>query len=194
MSSKADVFARHNGSPLETAMMDGEVATGGGSAPPPETRLAVQLAPDMVDFELKPAPVDPLTALSNAVHNLDLARWRARECRTAVSASREAFNLALNAWNRTMPIQTVEDLKKEWIRSNQEERARKASQGQLPYHPNVTQTARAMSGGNRRPGGGASYKRGAVSRAEARTIEVNKMAAARMGGSNAPRAKLPSDR
>jgi hypothetical protein len=138
--------------------------------------------------------IDPLTALQDAVHNLDLCRWRARQCRDAVAASRQNFNIALSAWNQTQPIQTVEDLKKEVIRSNQAERVRRAEAGRLHRPMTITETARAMSGGNRRPGGGASYKRGAVSRAEARTIEVNRMAAARMNGNVAPRIKLPSER
>ena len=164
------------------AMGDGARASNGVSAPSLEARPAAQIPPHEV--------------LRNAAHNLDIARWRARECRSAVSASREAFNLALGAWNRTLPIQNVEDLKKEWIASNQEERRRKAEAGQMRRPMSVTETARAMSGGNRRAGGGAAYKRnGTFTRAEAAKIEMNRAAANRLqAAAAAARKLLPSER
>jgi hypothetical protein len=180
MSTKNEVLNHHNGSPLETAMMDGDAVSEAVSAAAPLTRVVF--------------PFDPVTALRNAAHNLDVARWRARECRDSVAASRQAFNLALSAWSATQPIQNVEDLKKEWIRSNQEDRRLRAEARQLQRPATITETAKAMSGGNRRPGGGASYKRGAFTRAEAARIEMNRMAAARMNGNIAPRVKLPSER
>ncbi len=197
MATKAEVQARHgvvNGSPPTTtvAVMDGEaMATGENSASPPEApRLAAQIAPDMADYELKPAPVDPLTALRNSVDALDRARFAARQARSDVLASREAFNLALGAWNLTQPIQTVEDLKKEWIRSNQAERERKAAAGQLRRPTTVGQMAKALAGGghNIKRGGGASYRRGAVGKAEAMEINANRLRAATLA------AKLPSSR
>lgn len=159
------------------AMGDGVGVSNGVSAPSLEARPAAQIAPH--------------DALRNAAHNLDVARWRARECRSAVSASRENFNLALSVWNRTLPLQTVEDLKKEWIASNQEERRRKAEAGQMRRPMTVTETAKAMSGGNRRAGGGAAYKRpGTFTRAEAAKITMNRAAANRLRAA----AKLPSER
>jgi plasmid stabilization system protein ParE len=195
--TKAELLARHgvvNGSPPATVVvMDGEAATGGGSAPPPETRLAAQIAPDMADYELKDTPVDPLTALQNAVNNLDVARYEARQCRQAVSASRENFNLALTAWNATMPIQTQEALRAEWMAANQEQRRLRAEAQQLQRPATVGETAKAMSGGNMRRSP-AAYRRGAYTRAEAKAANNLRAAAARMNGGNAPRAKLPSER
>ena len=204
--TKDEIHARHNGSPPATvAVMDGEaMVTDAVSATAPEApRLAVQIipAPDMAEYELKPAhvdqlqQVDPLTALQNAVHDLDLARHRARECKATTATLRDTFAKALAAWNVSVPApMTQAALMQDYIDSNQRERQRKAEARQLQRPATVSETARAMSGGNRRPGGGASYKRGAFSRAEARTIEMNRMAAARMNGNIAPRAKLPSER
>jgi hypothetical protein len=87
---------------------------------------------------------------------------------------------------------------KEYIASNQAERARKAAAGQGVHYAGVTRTARAMAGGNAKNGGGAAYRRGAFTRAQAMEIEAGKLrataAAARIAGSNAPRPKLPSER
>jgi hypothetical protein len=199
MSTKAELLARHgvvNGSLplLNTAVMDGEaMVTDHAVSEAP--RLAAQIAPDMADYELKPAPVDPVTAFRDAVDALDRARYQSRLCRQAVSAAREDFNMALAAWNHSGPApQTQESLRAEWMAGNQEQRRLKAEAGRMQRPATVSETAAAMRGGNRRPGGGASYKRGAVTRAEARTIEVNKMAAARMHGNIARAKKLPSQR
>ena len=170
-----DVSATVDELPPETVVTGGEAVTSGVSAPPHETRLT------------------PHDALRNAAQNLDLARWKSRQCRDAVSSSRQAFNLALHAWNLTQPIQSVEDLKKEWIRSNQKERERRAEARQLQRPMTVGETARAMSGGNRRPGGGAAYRRGAFTRAEAARIEMNRAAANRLRAASVA-AKLPSQR
>jgi hypothetical protein len=200
--TKAELLARHgvvNGSPPATVtVMDGEAATGGGSAPPPETRLAAQIipAPDMADYELRDPPeprLAPHIVLSDAADALDRARYEARQCRQAVSASRENFNLALTAWNLTQPIQTQEALRAEWMRSNQEERKRKAEFGQMQRPATVGETAKAMSGGNMRRSP-AAYRRGAYTRAEAKAANNLRAATARLNGGNAPRAKLPNQR
>jgi hypothetical protein len=166
---------------LETTVaLDGGAVSEAVSAAAPLTRVVF--------------PFDPVTALRNAAHNLDVARFTARQCRDAVALSRQAFNLALAAWNASGPEpQTVEGLKKEWIRSNQENRRLRAEARQLQRPATVSETARAMAGGNMRRSP-AAYRRGAFTRAEARTIEVNRMAAARMAGNIAPRIKLLSDR
>lgn len=86
---------------------------------------------------------------------------------------------------------------KEHILSNQRERERKAAAGQGVHYPGITATARALAGGNAKNGGGAAYRRGSFTRAQAMEIEAGKLraaAAARMNGSNAPRVKLPSER
>ena len=177
--------SRVNELPPETAAKGSDAAgVGTVSAPVPMPRVA------------------PDDALRNAAHDLDVARWEARQCRAATLAARENFNIALRGWNATMPVQTQLQAKMDYIRTNQEERARKAAQGSLRRPMTVTETAKAMSGGNRRAGGGAAYKRnGTFTRAEAAKIEMNRAAAnrvaaaaARMAGSNAPRTKLPSER
>jgi hypothetical protein len=161
-------------------MDGGAMVTDAVSAPASEApRLAAQIAPDMADYELKDTPVDPVTALRNAVDNLDVARFTARQARSAVLASRENFNVALTAWNASGPApQTQEALKKEWIASNQRERERKAAAGQLSRPVTVGQMARAMAGGNRRAGGSTAYRRGALSKGEAMTVEANRRRAA----------------
>lgn len=191
MATRAEIYARHGIAVVdellpETVAMDGRAAvTGAVSAPARETRPADQIPPH--------------DALRNAAHNLDFARWRARQCRDAVAASRQAFNLALNAWNLTVPVQTQQQARQEWIDTNQRERARKAAVGQGIHYANVSQTARALGGGghNAKRGLGRAYKRGAFSKAEALEINAGKLraaAAARMNGNIAPHAKLPSQR
>jgi len=167
--------------PPETAAMgDGARASDEVSAPPLEVRPAAQIAPH--------------DAVRNAAHNLDVARWRARQCRDAVAASREAFSSALADWNRTMPVQTQQQAHQDYVDTNQRERAARAAQGLLRRPMTISETAKAMSGGNMRPGGGRSFNRGAFTRAEAKKIEMNRAAAQRMNGSLAPRTKLPSER
>jgi hypothetical protein len=182
MATKTELLARHG-----IAVVD-EL--------PPETVAKGSDAAgiDTVSATARMPRVAPHDALRDAIDALDVAGFAARQCRDAVSASRQNFNTALNAWNATQPIQTVEDLKKEWIASNQAERVRRAEARQLQRPLTVGETARAMAGGNKRAGGGAAYRRGAYTRAEARTIEDGKMLAARMAGNIAPRIKLPSDR
>jgi hypothetical protein len=152
-----------------------------------------ELSVDEANGNATSQPVDPIAALQQAEYQLDLARVHARECRSTVAEARANFARCLAGWNATQPIQTVEGLKKEWIRSNQEDRRLRAEARQLQRPATVSETARAMSGGNMRRSP-AAYRRGAFTRAEARTIEVNKMAAARMNGNIAPRTKLPSER
>jgi hypothetical protein len=170
---KQEILARRNGAmidelPPPPAVMEGEAAgTDVVCAPAPAPRLA------------------PHIVLADAVDALDRARFEARQCRSAVLASREAFNLALNAWNATQPIQTVEDLKKQVIWSNQEERKRKAAAGQLRRPFTVGQMAKALAGGNAKRGGGSSYRRGAFTKAQA--LEFN---AAKLRAANTVAAKL----
>lgn len=124
--------------------------------------------------------VDPLVALRAAVHDLDLARHEARRCREATLAARGAFGKALEAWNRTQPVQTQEQALRDYVNTSQLERARRAAAGQGVYYPGVTRTAKAIGGGGLgvQQGGGRSYRRGAYSKAEAMTIEANKLRAA----------------
>jgi hypothetical protein len=124
--------------------------------------------------------VDPLVALKAAMHDLDLARHEARRCREATLAARGAFGKALEAWNRTQPVQTQEQALRDYVNTSQLERARRAAAGQGVYYPGVTRTAKAIGGGGLgvQQGGGRSYRRGAYSKAEAMTIEANKLRAA----------------
>jgi hypothetical protein len=162
--------------PPGAAAKGGGAVTSGASAPPLETRLA------------------PHDVLRNAVHDLDLARWNARQCRDAVAASREAFNVALKNWNATGDApQTQAELMKAHVASNQRERERKAAAGQLRTPTTISQIAKAIGIGGHRAqrGGGVSYRRGAHSKAEA--LELN---ARRIAATNAAhtRVKLPSER
>lgn len=166
MSSKIDEL------PLPpVAVMDGSEAAGTVEVSAPSA--APRLAPNIV--------------LADAVDALDRARFEARQCRSAVLEARSAFSKALAGWNATQPIQTVEDLKKEWIASNQRERERKVEAGRGIHYAGVTATARALSGGNMRRSP-AAYKRGAYSRAEAKAANALRAAAATAA------AKLPSRR
>jgi len=125
-------------------------------------------------------PVDPLLALRAAVHDLDLARVRARECRQATLAARAAFGKALENWNRTQPVQTQEQALRDYVNTSQANRARRAAAGQGVYYPGITRTAKAIGGGghNVKQGGGSSYRRGAFTKAQALEIEAGKLRAA----------------
>jgi hypothetical protein len=79
---------------------------------------------------------------------------------------------------------TQAELMKEYVASNQRERERKAAAGQGVFYPGVGRTAKALAGGNAKNGGGASYRRGAFTRAQAMEINAAKLRA----------AKLPSQR
>ena len=195
--------------PLPPIKRPGEAAVMAVSAavvelPPESAPAAMDGGAAVPSVESAPAPeetrpaahIPPHIALQNAVNNLDAARWRSKECRRAVAAAREAFSSALAEWNKTLPIQTVLEAKMDVIRTNQMERERKAAHGLLHRPMTISETAKAMSGGNRRAGGGAAYKRnGTFTRAEAAKINMNRAAAQRMAGSAAPRVgKLPSER
>jgi hypothetical protein len=124
-----------------------------------------------------------IEALQTAEHALELARHVARECRDATLAARTAFAVTLSQWNAAQPVATPLETARAFIATSQAERAARAAMGALPYRPSVTATARAMSGGNMRAGGGRAFRRGAYTKAEALTAETQRRA-----------AKLPSDR
>jgi hypothetical protein len=139
-------------------------------------------------------PVDFYRAAKAAEHALGLARQEARECRDATLRSRTAFAKALADWNGSGPVMTQEQQAREFIRTSNEDRARKAAAGQGIVHPGITRTARAMAGGNQRRGGGSAYRRGpdgttAFTKSEAMTLEANRLRAAA-----AARVKLPSEK
>jgi hypothetical protein len=154
--------------------------------PVPEDAAAFTARLSSVSNATAPVPVDevevrlldPLAALAAAAHAVDLARVHARECRATVLASRDVFSKALEAWNRTQPIQTQEQALRDYVNTSQMERARKAAAGQGVSYPGITRTAKAMAGGNAKQGGGASYRRGALPRAQAMELEAGKLRAA----------------
>jgi hypothetical protein len=188
MSTKEELLARHgvvNGALAEQLHSDHE-----NDARQSGSEALDHRAPSEAQATTDPL-VPPHIVLRNAAHNLDVALYEARQRRAAVSAARENFNIALRDWNLTMPIQTVDGAKRDVIRTNQIERENRAAQGLLRRPMTVTETARAMSGGNRRAGGGAAYKRsGTFTRAEAAKVTMNRSAANRLRAA----AKLPSQR
>jgi hypothetical protein len=136
-------------------------------------------------------PADPFVALKAAEHALDLARVEARQCRAATVEARTAFAKALEDWNHTQPVMTQEQQARAYIATSQANRARRAAAGQGFYHPGITRTAQAIGAGghNVKRGGGASYRRGAFTKAQALEINANRLRAAA-----AARTKLSSDR
>ena len=90
-----------------------------------------------------------------------------------------------------MSVQSQQDALRQYVNQSQADRTARAAAGQGVYYPGITRTAKAMSGGNAKQGGGAGYRRGAFTRAQA--MELNARAA-RMNGSNASRVKMSSDR
>ena len=108
------------------------------------------------------AAIDALVVLKASEQALDLARVHARECRATVLACRGTFSKALADWNRTMPVQSQQDALRQYVNQSQADRTARAAAGQGVYYPGITRTAKAMSGGNAKQGGGAGYRRGAV--------------------------------
>jgi len=152
------------------------------------------------DFSASPAMplVPPLEALRLAVAALDAARHDLRVARDALTSARANVAKALAAYNQAVPVISAEQNTRDWIASNNAERARRAAErGYLP--PTLTQTARAMGGGGHGPsneirtrrGGGPAYRRGpdgqpAYSKAQAAQITAQRIRDAR--------TKLPSER
>jgi hypothetical protein len=84
MATKEEVQARHG-------VMNGSSRLHIEPQAPAPSQAASQ--PDVT-------PVDPLTSLQAAEHNLDLARVHARQCRAETLAARSSFSKALEGWNR----------------------------------------------------------------------------------------------
>lgn len=145
-----------------------------------------ETSPASVPEEPAP-PVNLYDAAKGAEHALDLARAEARERRTATASARAAFAKALERWNHSQPIQTQEQALRDYVNQSNADRARRVAAGQGVYHPGITRTAKAMSGGNQQRGGGASYKRGAFTRAQAMEIEAGKLRAAATAAAAKPR-------
>ena len=94
--------------------------------------------------------------------------------------ARTAFGVALGNWNAGTPVATHEEQARAFIATSNAERARKAAAGQLPFRPNITQTAKYTGDGGRnvKRGGGRSFSRGAYTKTEALTAETNRLRAA----------------
>jgi hypothetical protein len=155
--------------------------------------------------------VTPHEAKRLADAALDVARYEHRQAKLALADARQRLNAARADYNRAAPPLTREQNVRQWITSNQARRAEIAEAGRIPYRPSVTETARAMAGGGHgndirtRRGGGAAYRRGpngtqAFTKSQAMEITAQRIRdaraeeTARMNGSIAPRAKLPSAR
>ena len=141
--------------------------------------------------------VSPQEALRQAEAALELARHELRQARDMLTSARQNLATRLADYNRAAPTISAEQNTRDWIVANNAERARRAA-ANGHYQPNVTQTAKAMSGGGygndirTRRGGGAAYRRGpggvqAFTKAQALTITAQRIREA-----NA--AKLPSEK
>ncbi len=138
---------------------------------------------------------DPYVVAKEAEQALADARQEHRQARDATLKARTVFSKALAVWNCAQPIMTQEQALRAYVeQSNRDRAARAAAAGAGVYHPGITRTARAMSGGNQRRGGGNAFRRGpdgqtAYSRADAITLEARRIQAAA-----AARAKPPSEK
>ena len=141
--------------------------------------------------------VPPHEALRRAEVALDAAQHELRVARDTLASARQNLATRLADYNRAAPTISAEQNTRDWIAANNAERARRAA-ANGHYQPNVTQTAKAMSGGGygndirTRRGGGAAYRRGpggvqAFTKAQALTITAQRIREA-----NA--AKLPSEK
>jgi hypothetical protein len=152
------------------------------TTPEDETALTRRLRTTATASLFPEEPYDPLTALKASEVTLDRARARARECRETVQTSRGVFSKALAAWNLTLPVQTQEQALRDYVNTNQAERARKAAVGQGVQYPGITRTAKALGGG--RGPNPAAYRRGitgnvrAYTRADGQRIEADRLRAA----------------
>jgi multidrug resistance efflux pump len=166
----------------------------------------VEFSPEPVD-EQEPEPqVPPHIALRSADAALDVARHDLRVARATLANARETVGKSLAAYNAATPTITPEQNIRQHLAANQAERARKAARGMFQYRPTVSETAKAMAGGGygndmrARRGGGAAFRRGAYTKAQAATVNAQQIRAARadeaarMAGSNAPRVKLLSEK
>jgi len=95
----------------------------------------------------------------------------------------------MERWNHSQPIQTQDQALRAYVDQSNADRAARAARGQGVVHAGITRTAKAMSGGNQQRGGGASYKRGAYTRAQAIEIEAGKLRAAAAAAAAKPRGQ-----
>jgi hypothetical protein len=89
---------------------------------------------------------------------------------------------------------TQEQQARQFIATSNAERAARAAAGQGIRHAGVTRTARAYAQGNQQRGGGRAYVRGpdgtkAYSKAEAMTLEANRLRIAAAAAAAKPRGQ-----
>jgi hypothetical protein len=160
-----------------------------------EVEVRDEKEPEPVHVEPEPpAPESVYDALKAAEHALDLARQEARERRTATVAARAAFAKALENWNTSQPVATQEQQARAFIAASNADRAARAARGQGIVHAGVTRTAKAYAQGNQQRGGGRAYVRGpdgtkAYSKAEAMTLEANRLRVAAAAAAAKPRGQ-----
>jgi hypothetical protein len=109
--------------------------------------------------------------------------------------TRSAFGKALADWNRGEPVQSQEAALRQYVNQSQSDRIAKAAAGQAVHYAGISRTAKAIGigGHNAKQGGGAAYRRGAFSKAQAMEIEAGKLRIAATNAAHA-RVKLPSQR
>ena len=160
-------------------IVESSVTDGRTEIPPLSERNTIGSAPPTPDFRAPEGrdshPENPYEAMRRAEQALADARQELRDRRNAVQASRMAFGKALEAWNLGAPVMNHEQQARAFIAQSQADRAAKAAAGQGVFYPGVSRTAKALAGGNRQAGGGASYRRGAFTKREALTAESNRL-------------------
>lgn len=146
------------------------------------------------------------SAILTAEHALDLARERGRQARQAVADARAAVARCLSDYNASMPTCTPYENTRAYLASTAREREDRAA-GRIPPRAytggrsQVDRMAAAMSGGTgpgpqgvrmpdgtvqvqgglSRAGGGAAFKRGAYSKAQAAIANAARARAIRRG-------------
>ena len=153
--------------------------------PKPEPTPLQQLDKAICDEALRPYTFADLQAADAAVSQ---ARADFRQAGINVQRARTEQARALTQWNAGAPTISWEENAAQFRASESAERQRRAelTGSGVPYHPNVSQMAKAFSGGghNTRRGGGRAYARGALSKAQA--MEANALRI------RAERAALPA--
>ena len=124
----------------------------------------------------------PYIVVREAEDKLGIARQELREARQAAADARAEIAKRLADYNASVPIISREQNVREFIASSNHERAQRAA-GLIPpraYRGGISQVDRmasAMAGGSghgSRAGGGAAYKRGGVSLAEASRLNAQR--------------------
>ncbi len=128
--------------------------------------------------------------LRDADKAVDQARADLRIAGQNVQRARAELAACLTTWNAGAPVLTPEQLRRQHINASQADRARRAEAGLVHRPLTVSETAKAIGIGGHRSqrGGGAAYRRGAFSKAQA--LEVN----ARRAAAEQAAAKLPSEK